>query len=77
MAIVQVVMGFAMAFPDMGAGNAIIHRQEITHEQLSILYWLNIFPGASLNLLLLAASPLSAQFNREFVSSLALLKRSR
>lgn len=65
MAVMMVVIGFSQAFQDMGISNAIIQRQNITHTQLSSLYWLNIASGAVLSLLVLAISPLVADFYDE------------
>ena len=62
MAIMMVVIGFSEAFMDMGISNAIIHRQDITHDQLSTLYWLNIGSGICLFLIIAALSPLIALF---------------
>jgi len=58
MAMILVVIGFAQAYADMGISNAIIHRQDITKEQLSSLYWLNIFAGIIVYLLLLILIPI-------------------
>ena len=65
MAIVMVVIGFSQAFLDMGISNAIIHKQTITSEQLSTLYWLNIFAGFVLFFLVFVASPLVSIFYSE------------
>lgn len=64
-AIVMVVIGFSQAFLDMGISNAIIYKQNITNEQLSTLYWLNVFMGCVLFILISAASPLVASFYKE------------
>lgn len=45
MGMVMIVIGFADAYTDLGISAAIIHRQDTTREQLSSLYWLNIFTG--------------------------------
>lgn len=60
MAVVMVVVGFSKAFEDMGLSNAIIQRPEVTHIQLSSLYWLNIASGLLLTLIALAVAPLLA-----------------
>jgi len=65
MAIMMVVIGFSQAFQDMGISNAIIQRQEISHIQLSSLYWLNIAAGAVLTLTVIAIAPLVAIFYDE------------
>lgn len=65
MALVMVVIGFSQAFLDMGISNAIIHKQEITKDQLSTLYWVNILAGFSLFIIIAAISPLVASFYQE------------
>lgn len=46
MALVNVVIGFTSVFLDMGISNAIIHKQDVTKNQLSTLFWTNIIMGA-------------------------------
>ncbi len=65
MAIMMVVIGFSQAFMDMGISNAIIHRQQISHSQLSSLYWLNIASGVLLAGLMLLLSPWIAEYYEE------------
>ncbi|GAB3093061.1 MOP flippase family protein [Aestuariicella hydrocarbonica] len=62
MAIIMVVIGFAQAFQDMGISSAIIQRQELSHSQLSSLYWLNLASGVVLCLIVITISPLVANF---------------
>jgi O-antigen/teichoic acid export membrane protein len=65
MAIVMVVIGFSKIFSDMGISNAIIHKQNITLEQLSSLYWLNIASGIFIFVIVLFIAPLIAKFYNE------------
>jgi O-antigen/teichoic acid export membrane protein len=65
MGMVMVVIGFAQAFADMGMSNAIIYRQETNSNQLSSLYWLNIFAGVIVFGILIALSPLIVKFYNE------------
>src|SRR5690606_3759209 len=65
MAIIMVVIGFSQAFQDMGISNAVIQRQNISHIQLSSLYWLNIASGIVLTLIVLIVSPFVADFYSE------------
>ncbi|MCG9892948.1 MAG: MOP flippase family protein [Thermosynechococcaceae cyanobacterium MS004] len=65
MAMLMVVIGFANAFADMGISNAIIHHQSVSRTQLSSLYWLNILAGIVVCLLVIALSPIIAQFYHE------------
>lgn len=63
--MITVVIGFAQAFADMGISNAIIYRQDVTKDQLSSLYWLNIFSGTVIFGLVMAFSPLIVNFYKE------------
>lgn len=77
MAIMMVVIGFSQAFQDMGVSNAIIQRPEISHTQLSSLYWLNIVAGAVLTLIVIAIAPLVAMFYEDpRITSLMILLSS-
>lgn len=62
MAIVMVIIGFSNMFIDMGISNAIIYKQKVTKNQLTSLYWLNVFVGLLLFLIILIISPFVAQF---------------
>lgn len=64
-AMTAVVTGFAALFKDAGLGSATIQRAEITHEQISTLYWINVALGTLIALLLACASPLVAAFYGE------------
>ncbi len=57
MAVVVAVIAFMQVFTDLGVSTAIIHYQDASQNELSSLYWLNVLVGATLTLLLLAASP--------------------
>jgi O-antigen/teichoic acid export membrane protein len=65
MAILMVVIGFSQAFMDMGISNAIIHYKNITHSQLSSLYWLNILAGMLLAIIVISLSPIISLFYEE------------
>lgn len=47
---------------DMGVSNAIIYRRDTTAEQLTSLYWLNVFSGVALFGLIIACAPLASAF---------------
>lgn len=64
-ATVMVILGFIQAYADMGISNAIIHRQDTTADQLHSLYWLNVFSGVLVFVLLIAAIPVIATFYNE------------
>jgi lipopolysaccharide exporter len=65
MAMVMVAIGFAQLFADMGISNAIIYKQDSTREELSSLYWLNIFSGISIFVLVWISSPAVTAFYNE------------
>jgi O-antigen/teichoic acid export membrane protein len=44
-AIVTTIIFFMRSFSDMGVSAAVIHKKEITDDQFSSLFWLNIFVG--------------------------------
>ena len=62
MAIITTVIGFSALFKDFGLSAAIIHRQDITDEQLSSLYWLNILVSVLLYIFVFFLAPFVAHF---------------
>lgn len=62
MAIVTAIIGVAAILSDMGISSALIQRQEVTQQQLSSLYWLNVVAGFVMMLILAAVSPLISKF---------------
>lgn len=64
-AIVTVILGFAQTYLDMGVSAAIIQRQHISRDQLSSLYWLNVFCGWASFGAAVAIAPLAAFLFRE------------
>lgn len=61
-AMVMVVVAFAIMFKDAGLSMATIQRERISHEQISTLFWINFFISLFLGLCVLASSPLVARF---------------
>ncbi len=74
MAMVTIVLGVAQAYVDMGISAAIIYRQDTTKEELSSLYWLNIFVGGCIFALLWVCTPLVVHLFHE--PKLTLLLRT-
>jgi O-antigen/teichoic acid export membrane protein len=75
-----VVMGLLSVFGDFGLSAATVQRDNITHEQLSTLFWINVGIGGLLSLIAAALSPFIVGFYHEprlyavtIVSSLAFL----
>jgi len=64
-AIAVIVLSFSQMFIDFGVSNAIIYKQDITKPQLDTLYWLNIFSGILVFVLLFFAAPIIANFYEE------------
>lgn len=64
-AISTVVIGFCNLFMDMGVSNAVIHKREVTKEQFSCLFTLNIIFGVCLTLLVYFSSNLISLFFNE------------
>jgi O-antigen/teichoic acid export membrane protein len=60
--MVTAVIGVFSVFKDFGLSAAAIQRSEISAEQSSTLFWINLLFGAILSLLTLAMGPLIARF---------------
>ena len=65
MGIVITIITFSQMFLDMGISNAIIHKQEITKNQLNTLYWLNVFAGFITFAMICIIAPIIANFYNE------------
>ncbi len=63
--MVTSIVGFLIIFKDLGLSAATVQRPEITHAQVSTLFWINAGFGLLLALLTLAAAPLVAAFYHE------------
>ncbi len=79
-AMVASITGLGQAFADFGLSEATIQRQEITHEQVSNLLWINVAIGFALMLVTIGLAPVLTWFYREpplmnitFVLSLTFL----
>ena len=71
MALIQIVVTFSTFFLDMGFSNAVIQKQDVTHRQLTGLYWLNIAVGIITFLAIYSLSPFIAiVFDSQSISSL-------
>lgn len=62
MAIILMVIGIADLFKDWGTSSALIHYQNVSQQQLSSLYWLNVFMGLMLSIVISGISPFIASF---------------
>ncbi len=64
-AMVTAITGLGQAFADLGLSEATIQRQEITHEQVSALFWINVAIGLGLMLVMIGLAPVLVWFYRE------------
>jgi PST family polysaccharide transporter len=64
-AMVTAITGLGQAFADFGLSEATIQRQEISHAQVSTLFWINVGIGLALMLATAASAPVLAWFYRE------------
>jgi O-antigen/teichoic acid export membrane protein len=63
--MVVAVTGFLMLFQDAGLGMATIQWHEVTHEQTSTLFWINVAFGLTLAVLCAVSAPLLVAFYHE------------
>lgn len=64
-AMVASITGFVAAFKDGGLAEATVQRSRITHEQVSLLFWVNCGLSFLTALVVVALSPFIAWFYRE------------
>lgn len=62
MALAAVVAGFARVWVDLGLGNAIVQRQQLTRHQLSTILWLGVGMGGLVWLVMSALAPWIARY---------------
>ena len=77
-AICTLFIGFSQIFLDLGFSVGIIHKQNITSQQYSSLFWLNILSGILITGVLCLLSPVVARMYNEpsLVAILSLLSLS-
>jgi len=64
-AMAIVVITFADMFKDAGLAMATVQKDEINHDQISTLFWINVLLSCFLALCILGASPLIAGFYKQ------------
>jgi O-antigen/teichoic acid export membrane protein len=64
-AMVTAVTGLGQAFADLGLSEATIQHTEISHEQVSTLFWINVAIGLGLMLITVSLGPVLAWFYKE------------
>ena len=60
--MVSVVVAFATMFKDAGLSMATVQKDNISHEQISTLFWINVLISVVLGVCVLLGSPLVAAF---------------
>ncbi len=61
-AMVMPVTGFVGLFKDLGLSTATVQKEQINHDQVSVLFWINVVASAILMVLCLGISPLVGRF---------------
>ena len=64
-AMVTTITGFLRIFKDAGLSTATVQKEQVTHAQVSNLFWLNIFLSASIGVLVAGLAPAVAWFYHE------------
>jgi O-antigen/teichoic acid export membrane protein len=64
-AMVVAVIGLLIVFRDLGLPTATVRQPEISHEQVSSLFWVNLLLSIGIALVATALAPLLAWFYRE------------
>lgn len=64
-AIVLIVLGFTNLFSDLGFSVALMHKQEVTKQEFSSIYWLNGVVNFFLFISLVTISPIISKFYSE------------
>ena len=64
-AMVTAITGLGQAFADLGLSEATIQREDITHEQVSALFWINVAIGLGLMLVMIGLAPVLVWFYGE------------
>src|ERR1051326_7310817 len=63
--MVTAVTAVADQFRDLGLSTVTVQRKEITHQQVTNLFWINVFAGIAIALMIGAVSPLVSVYYKE------------
>lgn len=63
--MVTAITGVLNLFRDFGLSSATVQRVDVTDEQISTLFWINVLVGLILGVLLMAMAPVVADFYHE------------
>lgn len=73
-AMVTAITGLGQAFADLGLSEATIQRKNISHDQVTNLFWINVAIGLGLMLITMGlASPLALFYKEPRLKGIALL----
>ncbi len=64
-AMVTSFTGFVLMFKDLGFSQAIIQKEHINQQEVSMVFWLNVYISILLGLLVLGMGPLLVSFYKE------------
>lgn len=64
-AMVAAITGFIMLFKDLGLSMATVQRADITHEQVSTLFWVNVAASSAIMVLTAVIAPVISRFYGE------------
>jgi len=65
MGMINVVVGFAQIYSDVGISNAIVSKQNINKNELSSLYYLNLLSGLLVSIIVICFTPVISYFYNE------------
>ena len=60
--LVLALTGFVLLFKDVGLSMATVQRDEITHDEISTLFWINVGLGVLMSVIIAAAAPVLTWF---------------
>jgi O-antigen/teichoic acid export membrane protein len=63
--MVTAITAVADQFRDLGLSTVTIQRKTINHQQVTNLFWMNVFAGIAIALMVAAASPLVSAYYKE------------
>src|SRR5580692_6606134 len=63
--MVTAFTGVLTLFRDFGLSSAAVQRATVTEEQISTLFWINVFVGALLTVMTVGMAPIIAAFYHE------------
>ena len=63
--MVMAVTAIADQFRDLGLSTVTVQRKEISHQEVTNLFWINLFAGVAIALVICAVSPLISAYYKE------------